>query len=63
MSTQTVYFDNPASIVSLQNTTSTIQSQIGTTANQINTSLINLTGALYNMASQQFVINILLTKG
>jgi len=45
MSSQTVYFTNPAVITG-------IQSQVGTIPNQVTTSQINLTGALYSSANQ-----------
>jgi len=70
MSSQTVYFTNPAVISGLQSTTttqtsqiSTIQGQVGTTSNQINTSLINLTGALKNTSVNYFNDQFTFDKG
>ncbi len=56
MSTQTVYFNNPASITNLQQS-------VGTTPGQITTSLINLTGALINVNNIQFVDKYTIDKG
>ena len=55
MSSQTVYFTNPSVINGIQN-------QVGSTANQITTSQMNLTGALYN-SSGRFVDKYTLDKG
>ena len=64
MSTQTVYFTNPSVISGLQSTTTTIQSQIGLTGSQINTSLINLTtGAVRNLSVNYFVDQFTVDKG
>ena len=48
MSTQTVYFDNPADIVKLQG-------QVGSTEGQINTSSISITGSITNLGLNRFV--------
>ncbi len=55
MSSQTVYFTNPAVI-------SNIQSQVGTTPNQVSTSQVSLTGSLYNSLGR-FVDKYTLDKG
>ena len=56
MSTQNVYFTAPSFVTDTQ-------SQIGSTPNQINTGLINLTGALNNMALNRFVDKYTIDKG
>lgn len=53
MSSQTVYFTNPAVVSGMLNNITTIQSQLGTTSGQIQTSQITSTGTIFSYGEVQ----------